>query len=90
MYILMRYFKPISLIGGFSERKEFAPLGSKFFPLRVTPRFEVMQLAPFKLRIKMIFYLSEGLENCKMSGKNQREVREFLRWMISGNPEKDV
>ena len=33
MYILMRQAMPISLrIGGFSYRKEFAPLGSKFFP----------------------------------------------------------
>ena len=30
----------------------------------------------------MIFYLSAGMENCKMSGKS----RGVLRWMISGNP----
>ena len=30
----------------------------------------------------MFFYLSEGMENCEMSGKNQG----ILRWMISGNP----
>ena len=29
-----------------------------------------------------LVYLSEGMENCKMSGKNQG----ILRWMISGNP----
>ena len=29
-----------------------------------------------------MIYLSEGMENCKMSGKNQG----ILRWMISGNP----
>ena len=34
----------------------------------------------------MIFLdLSEGMENCKMSGKNQGKVG-ILRWMISGNP----
>ena len=45
IYFLMRQSKPISLrIGGYSQRKEFAPLGSKFFPLRVTPKFEVTQL----------------------------------------------
>ena len=58
------------------------PLGSKFFPLRVTPKFEVTQLAPSKYRSKMIFYLSEGMENCKISGKNQG----ILKWMLSGNP----
>ena len=31
----------------------------------------------------MIFLdLSEGMENCKMSGKSQG----IVRWMISGNP----
>ena len=59
MYILMRLSKPNSLcIGGYSERKEFAPLGSKFFPLRVTPKSEVIQLTPLKYRIKMTFFLS--------------------------------
>ena len=79
MYFLMRWSKPISLrIGATLKRKEFAPLGSKFFPVRVTPKFEVIQIAPLKLRIKMIFFeLSEGMENCKMSGKNQGNVREF-------------
>ena len=28
------------------------------------------------------FDLSEGMENCKMSGKSQG----ILKWMISGNP----
>ena len=46
LYFLMRQSKPVSLfIGGYSERKEFAPLGSKFFPLRVPSTFEVIQLA---------------------------------------------
>ena len=46
--ILMRQSKPIPLlIGGYSQRKEFAPLGSKFF-LRVAPKFEVTQLTPLK------------------------------------------
>ena len=45
LYFLMRQSKPISLfIGGYSYRKEFAPLGSKFFPLRVPSKFEVIQL----------------------------------------------
>ena len=34
----------------------------------------------------MTFDLSEGLENCKMSGKN-RKCQGILRWMISDNPE---
>ena len=38
MYFLMRKLKLISLlIGGLLLRKEFAPIGSKFFNLRVTP-----------------------------------------------------
>ena len=49
MYFLMRLSKPISLlIGGYSCGKEFATLGSKFFLLRVTPKLEVIQLAPLK------------------------------------------
>ena len=32
--------------------------------------------APLNLRIKMIFCLSEGMENCKMSGENQGKVRD--------------
>ena len=55
------------------------PLGSKFFPLRVTLKFEVIQLAPLNLSIKMDFFcfLSEGMENCEMSEENQGKVREF-------------
>ena len=35
--------KPIYLlIGGYSNRKGFSPLGSKFFPLRVTPKLEMI------------------------------------------------
>ena len=34
----------------------------------------------------MIFlYLSEGMENCKMSGKSGKS-QGILRWKISGNP----
>ena len=33
---------------GLLLKEEFAPLGSKFFPLRVAPKFEVKQLAPLK------------------------------------------
>ena len=36
---------------------------SKFFPLRVTPKLEMIQLVPLKLKIKKIFIdLSEGME----------------------------
>ena len=49
---------------------------SKFFPLRVTPRFEVI-----KVKNKNdFFYLSEGMENVKCHGK----IREK-----SGNHEVD-
>ena len=64
MHFLMRLSKPISLLsGGYSYRKKFAPLGSKFFPIRVTPKLEEIQLAPLNYRIKkkyiyIYFYLS--------------------------------
>ena len=57
-------------------------MGSKFFPVRVTPKLEVIQLAPVKNKNDFFFHLSEGMENCKISGKSQG----ILRWMISGNP----
>ena len=57
----MSQAKPISLlIGGYSSRKEFAPLGSKFFTLRVTPKFEVIQFVPLKKRMKMFFLSVRG------------------------------
>ena len=35
----------------------------------------------------MIFFdVSEGMENCKMSGKNWGT----LRWMIHGKPDKNI
>ena len=57
--------------------------GEQILSSKSNPKFEVKQLAPIKLRIKMIFDLSEGMENCTKSGKSQG----ILRWMISGNPE---
>ena len=51
-------------------------MGSKFFPLRVTPKLEVIQLTPLKNKSDFLD-LSEGMENCKMSGKNQGKIREF-------------
>ena len=41
-------------------------------------KFEVIQLTPFKEKNKLdFFYLSAGMENCKMSEKNQGKVMEF-------------
>ena len=31
------------------------------------------------------YYLSEGMENCKMSGKSGKS-QGILKWMISDNP----
>ena len=47
---------------GLLLKEESASLGSKLFPLRVTPKFE---------RYRMIFFvdMSESMENCKMSGE---------------------
>ena len=43
----------------------------------------MIQLGPLNNRIKTIFLdLSEGMENCKLSGKSQG----ILRWMISVIP----
>ena len=63
-------------------------MGNKFFPLRVTPKFEVIHLAPLNTRIKMWLFLSVRgygkLQNVReKSGKSQG----ILRWMISGNPD---
>ena len=84
VYILMRLSKTISLcIGGL--------LLKEFFPLRVTPKFsdtvntiQVKNGVCFLVLICQrvwtgydFFYLLEGMENCKMSGKNQGKVREF-------------
>ena len=49
----------------------------------------MIQFAPLKNK-NDFFYLSKGIEICKMSGKNHGKVR-ILRWMISsGNPELDT
>ena len=51
MFFLMRLSMPISLlIGDNSYRKEFAPLGSKLFPLKVTLKFEGVSLFTDKNR----------------------------------------
>ena len=55
--------------------------GSKFFPLRVNPKSEVIQFTP--LKNKNDFFICQRVwKTVKMSGKNQG----ILRWMISGNP----
>ena len=60
MNFLMGRCKSISpFMGGYFTRKEFAPLGSKFFPLKITPKFEVIQLAPLNLRIKCVFFICQ-------------------------------
>ena len=44
----------------------------------------MMMMMTIKVKNKNDFFdVSEGMENCKMSGKSQG----ILRWMISGNPE---
>ena len=73
MYFLMRYSRPISLlIGGYSYRKEFAPLGSKFFPLSVTPQIRSGIVSTIK--VKNNFFIFHGVwKTVKCQGK----VREF-------------
>ena len=54
------------------------PQGSKFFLLWETPHIWSDTVNTIKVKNKNIFFdLSEGMENCKMSGKNQGKVREF-------------
>ena len=72
---------------GYSYWKQFASLGSKFFPLRAAPARE--QILSYEsspqirsdtvstIKVVKKVYLSEGMENCKMSGKNQGKVREL-------------
>ena len=71
----MRQAKAISLlIGGYSSRKEFAP----FFTLRVTPKFEVIQFAPLKKRMKMIFFICERVwKTVKCQGKIREKSGNF-------------
>ena len=38
------------------------------------------------VKTKNDFYLSEGMKNCRMSGKSGKS-QGILRWMISGNPD---
>ena len=52
--------------------KEFAPLGSKFFPISDT-----VNTVKIKNENNFFFDLSEGMENCKMSGKNQGKSENF-------------
>ena len=74
MYFLMGLSKPISfLIEGYSYRKEFALLGSKFFPSRVTPKLEVIQLVPFNREEILVFVFQRVWKFVKCQGK----VREF-------------
>ena len=52
-------------------------MGSKLFPVRGTPQI-CDTVSTIKVKnIKQFFYLSGGMENCKISGKNQGKVREF-------------
>ena len=71
MYFLMRWSKPISLIGGYSYRKEFAPLVSKFFPLS-NPQIRSDRVSTIKVENKNILGEGGGMENCK----NVREISE--------------
>ena len=71
MYPLMRLLPHWGLL--LLER--ICSLGKRILSfLRVTPKLEVIQLAPLEYRI-IFFHLSEGMENCKMSRKNQGILR---------------
>ena len=51
------------LHGGYPCRKAFSP-GGKFFPLKVTSNFQVIQLALLKKRVKIKFWIcNKGMKN---------------------------
>ena len=59
-------------------------LGATLKGNNLLPQIRSDTVSTIKLKNKNYFWgdLLEGMENCKMSGKNQ----EILRWMINGNP----
>ena len=62
------------LIRGYYGRKEFAPWVSKFSPLRVTPNFQVIQLALLKKRVKLTF---GSVKRVWKTVNSQGKIREF-------------
>ena len=61
MYFLMRLSKPISLlIGGYSYRKEFAPLGTKFFPFKSNPQIRSDTVSTIKVENNFYFFRVYG------------------------------
>ena len=61
MYFLMRKSKPISLlIGGYSYRKEFAPLGSQFFCFKSNPQIRSDTVSTIKVENENIFLSFRG------------------------------
>ena len=77
MYFIMRWSKLISvLIGGLLLKERICSL--QILSFKNNPKFEVIQFEPLNNIIKMnYYYVSEDIENCKMSGKNQGKAREF-------------
>ena len=76
MYFLMRLSKPISLlIGGYSYTKEFAPLGTEFFPFKSNPQIRSDTVSTIKAENK--YFFQSVWEAVKCQGKNQEKVREF-------------
>ena len=66
----------VPLMNKIKKRKEFAPLGGKFFPLRVTIKRTI------KEQNKNDFFTCQRVWKIGKIWKSQ----EILRWMISGNP----
>ena len=73
---------------GLLLKERICSLREQIFPVRVTPKFEVMQLTTLKYRIKMIFFFwicQRVWKTVKCQGKIGKSQR-ILKWMISGNP----
>ena len=65
---------------GLLLRERICSSGSKFFPLRVTPNFQVIPLGFLIVTVKIIIRLwnhKNGIENQKKKKKNQGKVREI-------------
>ena len=81
MFILI---SNLPLHWGLLLKERICSLGEQILSFKSNPQIRSDTVNTFKAKNKNdFFYLSEGMENCKMSGKSQG----ILKWMISGHPE---
>ena len=66
-------------MGATLKGKNLLPSSFKILSFKSSPQIRSDTVCTIKVKDKneIFFYLSEGMENCKLSGKNQGKVREF-------------